>query len=155
MKRSILLLVALFCLSGLNVQSHLQAGDRHTGLLLETIGVLSAQGIYLTYTSIGTLADGHSKGTYKNDFAVKLLNEYNTLCRTSMKQLNKLLSSGVLGDPDIKFVSKLIQTYELLIGEANGYKNYILTGQRAHIKVYSEKRRAAWSNISDLLGLNK
>ncbi len=155
MKRLTSFFIALACVCFFSFQAPLQARQSQKGLLLETIGVLSAQGVYLTYTSIGTLADGHSKGTYKNDFAVKLLNEYNTLCRTCVRQLNKLLSAGVLGRQDISFVSKLIETYELLIGESNAYKNYVLTGQREHIRVYSKKRRAAWRNISDLLGLNK
>ncbi len=155
MKRLTVLLIALLCIGSTGLSTPTQARDRHTGLLLETIGVLSAQGVYLTYTSIGTLADGHAKGNYKDDFSVKLLNEYNALSRSSIKQLNKLLSSGVLGQTDVTFVAKLIQTFELLTAQSNGYKNYILTQNKAHLKVYSEKRREAWKNIAELLGLNK
>ncbi|PKL40544.1 MAG: hypothetical protein CVV44_02765 [Spirochaetae bacterium HGW-Spirochaetae-1] len=135
--------------------SNLHADDKTTALLLETVGVLSAHSIYLTYSSIGTLADGHANKTYKNDFSVQMLEEYEGISKTAINQLNKLLSSGVLTPPDVEFVNRLIETYQLLIGEASGYKNYILTGQQAHIKTYSEKRNAAWKNISELLGLDK
>jgi len=129
------------------------ADSKSTGLLLETIGVLSAQSIYLTYSSIGTMADGHANKTYKDDFALQMFSEYSSISTGAIKQLNKLLSSGVLTGQDIKFVSDLIATYELLISESNAYKNYVSTGNKDYLKVYSDKRKLAWKNISELLGL--
>jgi len=153
MKRisSVSALVIIACSILIPGQSRAQTKGKD--VMLHTIGVLSGQGIYLTYTSIGTLVDGHHKKAYKDDFAVKLLDEYNMLSNKTIKQLNKLLSSGILSDADVKFINKLITTYELLTAESNGYKNFILTKQRSHITIYSKNRKAAWKNISELLGI--
>jgi hypothetical protein len=129
--------------------------DNKNHVLLETIGVLSAHGIYLTYSSIGALADGHSNKTYDDNFTVQMLTEYNNISDNAIKQLKKLLSSGVLESSDVVFVNRLVETHELLKAEADGYRNYVRTKQTDHLKVYSEKRNAAWKNISELLGLDK
>ena len=154
MKRIIVIFLVLFCFVGVNATARGTSARQKT-VLLKTIGVLSAQSVYLTYTSIGSCADGHAKGNYKDDFAARLLKEYNVFNKASIKQLNSLLSSGVLGSQDVQFVSKLIETFELLQAQANGYRNYILTRKLAHKRIYSRKRKQAWRNISELLGLNK
>ncbi len=130
-------------------------GDDSQNLLLETIGHFSGQTLYLSYISIGTVADGHAKEVYDNASADELLSKSISLCNGSVEQLNKLLSSGALGHEDIGFVNGLVDTFNLLAAQAAGYRNYIKTGNASHVQIFSEKRKAAWKNITELLGIKE
>jgi hypothetical protein len=146
---ALLMLVAISAFFSAQVS----AEDEKTGLLLETIGVLSGHGIYLTYVSVGTLADGYAKKTYKNDFAAKLMQEYIQLSNVSKNQLIKLSGSSALSADDLGYIKRLISTYSLLIEEAQGYKEFITTGDKKYLKIYSDKREEAWKMISGLLNI--
>ena len=122
-------------------------------LMLNVIGGLSAQGIYLTYVSIGSLVDGHVHKAYKDDFTRRLMDEYIALSNHSKKLLTKLVTSGILTENDNKFVNDLLTTYDILIAEAAAYKNYIDTGSKDQINVYEFNRKEAWKRISKLLNL--
>src|SRR3981081_1080021 len=63
-------------------------------VMLQTTGALCAQGLYLTYTSVGTLADGYVKKVYDKDSASQYLNAYIELIQRIKQQLNKLQQSG-------------------------------------------------------------
>ncbi|TAL34439.1 MAG: hypothetical protein EPN93_12000 [Spirochaetes bacterium] len=132
-----------------------RAQEDHASIMLETIGTLSAQGVYLTYGAIGSVADGYAKKIYTKELTTQLLTEYATLSGSAAKQLEKLAASGALSAEDVGYVNKLVSTYNHLIAEANGYKNYVSTGKQEHVKVYSDEREKAWAAISDLLGLKK
>jgi hypothetical protein len=149
--RKVSLLIVLFCICSI-LPKPVMAGSNEE-LLLETVGVLSAQGLYLTYTSIGSLADGHANKTYKKEFTVESLDKFVNLTKVAKEQLDKLLGSGAAKGADIEFINKLIATYDLLIAESNAYKNYCNTGAQEHLKIYDQKRNAAWKNIEELLGL--
>ena len=120
-------------------------------LLLETCGILSVQGIYLTYTSIGGAADGNATGTYEDDFSVELLSEYVVLSEVAKNQLSTVLTSGILNEEDVSFLASLITGYGYLISEANAYINYIQTGKYKYIEKYNEYRTYAWNLMSELL----
>ncbi len=145
------ILFASFLILLIAIPGKLKAQD--TDLLLETIGVLSAQGLYLTYVSIGTLADGHANGNYDNDFTIQALQEYQNLAIVSRDQLKKLLTSPSIKGEDIIFIDDLISTLELLRGEAEGYSKYLETGSEEYIKIYDKKRTDAWDKITVLLDL--
>jgi hypothetical protein len=155
MKKTAVVLAALLIAATVVVAVPARAQEDHMGVLLETIGVLSAQGVSLTYGAIGPVADGYAKKIYTKELTTQLLTEYATLSGTAVKQLEKLAASGVLTGEDVGYVNKLVATYNHLIAEANGYKNYVATGKQEHVKIYSEEREKAWAAISDLLGLKK
>jgi hypothetical protein len=146
------LLIALMAALFLTLSGPAAQNDNPT-ILLETIGHFSGQTLYLSYISIGTIADGHAKGVYEKSTADELLAKTINLCKGSVDQLNKLLSSGALGGEDIAYVNGLVDTFNLLSAQAGGYRNYIRTGDANHVKVFSSKREAAWKNITELLGI--
>ena len=121
-------------------------------ILLETVGALSAQGIYLTYSSIGTIADGYAGGTYDSEFAGPFLAELATLSQNAKDQLTLLLTSGILSTEDISYVAHLITGYNYLQSEAEAYKQFINTGDEKYIEEYGKYRIQAWNLISELFG---
>lgn len=129
------------------------APAQNEGLLLETIGALSAQGLYLTYTAIGTLADSFQAKAYDAKFTLQILEEYINLTNGAKGQLDKLISENAVEKNDAAYINKLIDTYDLLIDEANAFKNFVNTGVSKDADKFQKKRQAAWKNIADLLGI--
>ncbi|MCU0443294.1 MAG: hypothetical protein MUE85_00150 [Microscillaceae bacterium] len=123
--------------------------------LLTTLGVTTAQGMYITYAAIGTLADAYSKGAYEKDFAIQMIGEYVALTNTVHKQLQKLLDSKTLDAADTKFIKDVLLTYGYLESEAGAYKSYMETDDYQYVTKYSENREKAWAKISELLGFKK
>lgn len=120
--------------------------------LLETCGVLSAQGIYVTYYAIGSLADGYASGAYDDETATQILNEYIALTQLVNKQLNSLLRSEILSGSDIGAIVDLNNIYELLIAEAGAFSDFIRTKDESYIYVYDSNRTKAWNKIEELMG---
>ena len=123
-------------------------------VMLQTTGALCAQGLYLTYTSVGTLADGYVKKVYDKDSASQYLNAYIEIIKRIKEQLNKLQQSGAIQGEDIAFVAKIVDTYDLLGAEANAFQSFLTSGGQANIDVYDTKRKAAWKNIQEILGIS-
>ena len=122
-------------------------------LLLETVGVLSAQGIYLTYSSIGTTADGYVGKAYDSDFAYQIVSELITLSQTAKDQLTLLLTSGILSDEDISYVAQLITGYKYLISEAEALNQFIKTDNVKYGIEFEKNRVQAWNLIGEMLEL--
>ena len=122
-------------------------------ILLETVGALSAQGIYLTYSSIGTIADGYAGGTYDSGVADPIITELITLSQNAKDQLTLLLTSGILSTEDISYVAHLITGYNYLQSEAKAFSQFINTGDDKYIHEYEKYRLQAWDLISELFGL--
>jgi hypothetical protein len=128
---------------------------KSTNELLTTLGVTTAQGMYITYAAIGTLADAYSKGAYEKDFAIQMITEYVALTKSVNQQLQKLLDAKSLDVADTKFVKDVMLTYTYLENEASAYKNYMETEEPEYVTKYSENREKAWAKISELLGFKK
>jgi hypothetical protein len=123
-------------------------------VLLQTTGALCAQGLYLTYTSVGTLADGYAKKVYDKDTTNQSLNAYIAIIKRIKEQLTTLQQSGALkDDADTAFVTKVLATYELLNGEATAFQSFLSSGAQDDVDVYSSRRKAAWKNIQEILGI--
>jgi hypothetical protein len=129
------------------------ARDTQT-IMLQTTGALCAQGLYLTYTSVGTLADGYVKKVYDKDTATQYLNAYIEIIKRIKEQLNKLQQSGAIQGEDVAFMAKIVDTYDLLQAEANSFQSYLTNGGQANVDVYDAKRKAAWKNIQEILGIS-
>lgn len=124
-------------------------------LALETIGAMGGSNLYLTYLSIGTLADGYEKKVYEKNQANQMATEVIALANVGKGYLEKLISQGVLTGDDVRFGQEMIATYDLLIAEGNALINYIKTGNKSHVDSFHMYRKQAWDKIADLLGLKK
>ena len=122
-------------------------------LFLETIGVLSAQSLYLTYTSIGTTADGYAKETYDKETATTLIKTYQGLAAGAKDQLNKLLSEDAVAEKEVEALNSIIEGFDLLDAEAAAYLNYIKTGNKKQLNTFTTKKEKAWAFISEFMGL--
>src|SRR5260370_2559429 len=81
--------------------------------MLQTTGALCAQGLYLTYTSVGTLADGLVKKVYDKDTTGQYLQSYVQIIKNIKKQLNMLQQSRALQGAEVAFMHTAVPTYHL------------------------------------------
>jgi hypothetical protein len=122
--------------------------------LLSTIGTTTAQGLYITYGAIGTLADAYVKGIYEKEMTITMLNEYISLTNAVNNQLKKLLTTKSLtSQEDIKFINGVMEAYRYLEGEATSFKDYIDSNSQSSANAYDENRKKAWAKICELLGI--
>lgn len=118
---------------------------------LYALGMVSASNIYLSYLVLGTVADGYASGGYGVDMAKSLTEEAIALTRSSIDALELLRTNAVVAGEDLDVVDGLIETHELLLGQANGLLSYIDDpNDRDDFLRY---RDLAWRNISRMLGL--
>jgi|TARA_B100001971_G_C18172753_1_gene528155 hypothetical protein len=143
-------LILFFILFGTQI---LSAENKSVETLLETCGVLSAQGVYITYTSIGTLADAYVHGVYDDENTVEVLSEYILLSEAVNEQLNVLLKTGSLHSDDIGFIIDLNNIYELLVSEADAFSKFVTTKNESYLHIYDDSRLKAWARIAILLEL--
>ena len=142
----ILGLVFLFGVFNLNAQNRFN----NQTILLETCGVLSAQGIYLSLQSVGTLADGYVYGSYTEDEVIELLTVYITMFETTKQQFDDLLQSRVLDEIDSAYIAEISNIYDLVIGKAEAFGDYVLTGDESYIEQYEYYRISAWEQMEIL-----
>ena len=143
-------LILFFIIFGIQI---LSAQNKSVETLLETCGVLSTQGVYITYTSIGTLADAYVYGVYDDETTEEILSEYILLSEAVNEQLNVLLKTGSLHSDDIGFVIGLNNIYELLISEADAFRKFVTTKDESYLHIYDDNRLKAWDKIAILLEL--
>ncbi|MCD6329486.1 MAG: hypothetical protein J7M10_03900 [Candidatus Cloacimonetes bacterium] len=144
------LLVVLLLLS---FSSALYAYDDDTQVLLESIGTLAAQGLYLTYSSIGSTLDAWSFEAYTDSETADMIIEYMGMCEAVSEQLDVLLDSDIMNSEDITYVSEIIDAFDILIDEGDAAMDFIETGEESYLDRFEEKRIAAWDKIAYLLGL--
>ncbi len=130
--------------------SHAQSQE---DIRLETIGALSVQGIYLTYSSIGSLADAYENEVYEKKQTLKILSEYLALAKVAKSQLEKMVDETNLSEGDEKIIQQCIEIYILLIAEGEALEKYVETGTSSYTDTFHNKRKAAWTKIKALLNL--
>ena len=151
MKKILITLLAILLL--VSFSSSLYAYDNGTQVMLETIGAFSAQGLYLTYSAIGTTIDAWSFDTYTDEDAVAMISEYVGMCEAVKDQLEILLDSDVMNNEDYSYVSEVNETFDLLIDQGEAAIDYINTYEDNYLDRFEVKRDAAWDMIAYLLGL--
>jgi len=127
--------------------------NNNSDIVLKTLGMSLGQGVYTTFASIGTIADAYAKGAYEDSFAQQLLKEYIQLSKVMSQQLSELSRSGKLNANDKAYVQDVINTYNYLSYEAQGYHDYIASESSQDLNTYNTNRDKAWQNISRLLDL--
>lgn len=145
-------LLILF-LSGLLIQLHAQQSKDE--MLLEAIGALSGQNMYLTYLSLGNVADSFASGVYKQEFAAELADELSEMIKMTIQQYNSMLESNKIYDDDYNALLKFVDVYNALLEEALGLKAMIVVGNEENIGRFERGRNKAWQLISEMLGITE
>ncbi len=151
MKKTLTTLIAVILL--VSFSSALFAYDDDTQVMLESVGALAAQGMYLTYSSIGSTIDAWAFEAYTDEETVDILMEYVGMGEAVSDQLEVLLYSGVMNSEDIAYVSEIIDAFDILIDEGNAAIDFIETGEESYLDRFENKRNEAWDKIADMLGL--
>ncbi len=146
MKRIILVLAAAVFITSTVFASDLQ---------LETIGAAGGSNLYLTYMSIGVIADSHTKGVYNKEQTVSFVNAVIGQAKVQKDYLDKLIKSKEVSDADAAFLKRMIDCYTLLTDEGKFLIEYVNTGKESALTAYDSKREKAWTLISELLGLKQ
>jgi hypothetical protein len=143
MKRKVFSLIAALLISSAAFASDLQ---------LETIGASGGSNLYLTYLSIGVIADAHTKEVYDKEQTVSFVNSVVAQAKVQKDYLDKLLKSKEVSQADAVFLKKMIDCYNLLMDEGKYLVDYVNTGNEGSLTTYDAKRQQAWALISELLG---
>ncbi len=133
----------------------ISSGAFASDLQLEIIGASGGSNLYLTYLSIGVIADAHTKELYDKEQTVSFVNSIIAQAKVQKDYLDKLAKSKDVKPADAVFLKKMIDCYTLLMDEGKFLVEYVNTGAEASLTAYDEKRVKAWALISDLLGFAK
>lgn len=131
----------------------LMAQEKKEELLLEAVGALSGQNMYLTYMALGNVADSYASGLYKVEFAAQMADELNEMIGMTVKQYNDMLNSKLLVDEDYNAILKFVDVYTALGEEAAGLKAMIVQNNEENIGMFERGRQKSWKFISEILGI--
>ena len=130
------------------------AQNKRDEMLLESLGALSGQNMYLTYMALGNVADTYGSGLYKAEFAVQLADELKEMITMTIKQYNDMLTSGNFIDDDYNSIMKFVDVYTALEEEASGLREMVVVASEENIKKFEVGRQKAWKLVSEILGLS-
>lgn len=123
---------------------------------LEALGGSGGLLLYDTYLVIGEAADAYSREAYTAAEVEEIVNEQIGGIATVQKQYDALLATKFLSDPnDQKFLRQLIDAFDLVVAEGNALIDYVNSGTDIDANTYDENRKAAWAEISSLLGMDE
>ena len=111
LKRILLMLPILFVMYS-NAQSQQITKE---DLLLEAVGALSGQNMYLTYGSLGHIADSFAAGVYQLDFALEMTDELREMIAMTIQKYEEMLSSKLIFGDDYNAIMNFIDVYKLLL----------------------------------------
>ena len=124
-------------------------------LMLESIGAMGGSNIYLTYTSIGVIADSYAKEIYDKEQTINFVTVIERQAVVQKNYFERMMKSNDIPADDKPFVKKMIECYTLLIDEAKYLIEFVNTGKESSAKNFQTKREQAWKSISEILGLNE
>ena len=119
-------------------------------MLLETTGVLSAQGLILTQTALGTTIDAWHKVAYEDDEFEGYIQMYQEAITIVRSQLYSLSQYGYLSYEDKVFINQMVNIYDLINKEANSILKYLYTRKDVDLNQYFEDREAALNKLRNL-----
>ena len=151
LRRKVLLLSFYFLLILVLTDARISAQDSN----LQAVGALSSANLYLTYVSIGAVADSHSREIYKDETATSLLTSITEVTRNSIGSLHKVLESENLDEDDTNYLKETIDTLEVLIEQAESYKTYIEKNSSQYAAIYNNYKQIAWQQVAKLLGFEQ
>lgn len=119
---------------------------------LETLGIFITQNCYLTYTSIGAIADSLADETTDPTLILTAIEYNEQLITVAFHQLQKLLDSDVLSHADKEYVQKLNSIYTLLYHQAKSCIEFIESeGNTVLADKFESYRVQAWDKIEELI----
>jgi len=124
-------------------------------LQLQAIGASVASNLYLSYLSIGVIADSYTKKVYTKDQTVSFVSSVVAQGGVQKGYLQKMIESGDIPENDQDFVQKMIKCFDLLIEEGNFLNDYVSKGDNDSLAKYDNKRKEAWALISEIMGFGK
>jgi hypothetical protein len=122
---------------------------------LETIGILSGQSLYISYTAIGLVFDNFNTGAYDSDFSMRLCKAIAASCKKSKASIQRLIDKGGLNSGDEDQAKEIITVYESLVSESNALASVIENNSAYTAQQFQTYRLRAWSKIESLLNLNE
>lgn len=147
MKRIILIALTVLFAATAGISKN---GDN---LKLEAIGSATASNLYLTYLTIGVIADSYTKSVYDNKRTVSFVQATIAQAGAQKKNLQKLLDNKQIPNNDLVIVKKMIDCYGLLIDEGNYFIDYVNTKSKNSLGSYDSKRNQAWTLIKNIMGI--
>ena len=142
-KRAAGLIIALF-ISASAVASDLQ---------LQAIGASTASNLYLSYLSIGVIADAYTKKVYTKEQSISFVSSVIAQAGVQSDYLRKMIDGGDIPEGEQEFVGKMITCFGLIMDEGNNLIDYVKTGKNESLAAYDGKRKEAWALISEIMGL--
>ena len=127
----------------------------HASNVLNALGTMAGQNVYLTYAAIGSTADGYINGSYSAEEAAGLMDTYQGFSEQAAQLLTELATSKALKPEEKVTVMELKKTYLILQKQAAEFKKYITLGDQAFIDGYEVNRSVAWKRISRLLQIKE
>ncbi|HOP64795.1 MAG TPA: hypothetical protein PK358_17320 [Spirochaetota bacterium] len=124
-------------------------------LQLQAIGASVASNLYLSYLSMGVIADSYTKKVYSKDQTLSFVSSVVAQGGVQKDYLQKMIASGDIPENDQEFVQKMIKCFELLIDEGNFLNDYVRKGDNDSLAKYDNKRKEAWALISEIMGFGK
>jgi len=122
---------------------------------LRAVGSLSSANLYLTYVSIGAVADGHSRELYSDEFATSALTNITEITRNSINSLRQVMKTENLDEADTNYVRKAIDTLEVLVDQAESYKTYMEKNSPQYAEIYNNYKQIAWQQVAELMGFQQ
>jgi hypothetical protein len=121
--------------------------------LLEAVGAASGSNLYLTYTSIGAVADAYKSKVYEADMTNQVISSIIAQAKVVKTHLQKLIDNNELSESDTAFVKEINAAYDLLVAEGDSMLKYIKSKKESDLKAYDKNRTDAWAKIAKLLNL--
>lgn len=146
MKRRIAAIILTLALSIPAVASDMQ---------LQAIGASTASNLYLTYLSIGVIADSYTKKVYAKEQTTSFVSSVVAQAGVQKDYLQKLIDGGDIPESELEFVQKMMTCFDLLMAEGNNLMDYVKTGKNESLTAYDAKRKEAWALISEIMGFGK
>lgn len=125
--------------------------EEFTASLLETTGFQTTSNLYITFVSIGLLADAYSKGIYQKETVEQICSQYGNLLAGNRERLQKMQSYSFLSADDRLLLKDMSEIYVLLLQENNALRNLVRSEDDKYLQKYSEAHQQAWEKIKKLL----
>lgn len=122
-------------------------------MLLEAIGAFSGQNMYLTYLSLGNIADSYASGVFKNEFALQITDELSEMIAMTIRKYDEMLSSKLIFGDDYNALMKFLDVYSALQEQSAGLRAMVLDNNEDNVGKFERGRQKAWKQISEMLGL--
>jgi hypothetical protein len=126
---------------------------QHRAMFLETLGGLSAANLYQSYLSIGLLADGVENKSITVEAATSTLKIVTSCLGLVDRKLAKL-DKAALEPDDQDSIEEIQAVAELLRLQSQAALAYWATGKAEQGADFEKTRKATWTALSKVLGLD-